>query len=988
MFKLASFSSKGHSSAEKFLFKQCLMKEIQCLDEGFAISINGQSYLIQCRLIQFVLDTKEVEHQVNVQCINAYSGCPYCFGTFGTTFDDIKNKMAISDERWRLPLFHATRHHGQTANCCPRHKSSEPFFYTNRFEYQEGKQDYNQGDCEKDDNLPQKKKEKLKQKIIPAAATELELTKPRVAQDMALQLVPYWFDVCDEANAKIIKRYLFYGNQEASLWFHDQNHYPMEMITTSEFFYYPTCNFQAFQQFRRKDRRFHQTRAASIINKRLSGYVRNKKDTVHEEGVKDHFYGFDSKYVSFEKHLNFDPAHAFTNCFDYLKDFWTGVCPEINADLFAHCSTTKCWSFIEEIAKQNTTEDNNNKRDNNNINKKKDKDKNNLGFPWNISNQNQTKIDSWIISLIIPVGFKDTFEVKSLFVYTKTQKFNIKMNIIKSIIPLVMFLLDREMPTEYKALFMMFSELVVDLMSPVIDSSDIASDLLHYRVIEFLVLFQGFFPPTEHHMVFHFLIHFAKHIKVAGIIKNWSSYAGERGNSFVKSFIKRGGANFEKTSSRKYYNHESSIIDSIEESAFKVNSNGKFNRKSIIGRELLDSKVFFLDVNQSFQYNPFRMLVYDEQLQCIDVAMNHFEATNFLNCLIKEIMKQCKNKEEAYERSEFFKLYCKHVDLSNNFSKTWYKRKNLDNSTIKRNETAEIMFFDFLVILYTIKTNEEAMEDDQLENARIKLFEIMNTEKESNNSSILNCNNLLLLLKKLFKHMRYNQASSLKAMVYGLRCKGRGYEKRRFGSTGESSDYRLNMQQSWNTNKLEYSSWCKFRFNRFSILSTNDLNNQNDYYIGNPHRTYYGQTNFFIKLNIPSEKLLNGVKIASMTAVSNHSPCPLWNYKSKNTNDHYKSKTVIDCIDVNKIALLNNSLFIPLTDILATKYGMIGVDDNDKPFFNKRNLSYINHTNEKKFKNCFSDESSDKIYKLYFIPLHPERINICYSIHNSEMYNS
>ena len=336
MFKLASFSSKGHSSAEKFLFKQCLMKEIQCLDEGFAISINGQSYLIQCRLIQFVLDTKEVEHQVNVQCINAYSGCPYCFGTFGTTFDDIKNKMAISDERWRLPLFHATRHHGQTANCCPRHKSSEPFFYTNRFEYQEGKQDYNQGDCEKDDNLPQKKKEKLKQKIIPAAATELELTKPRVAQDMALQLVPYWFDVCDEANAKIIKRYLFYGNQEASLWFHDQNHYPMEMITTSEFFYYPTCNFQAFQQFRRKDRRFHQTRAASIINKRLSGYVRNKKDTVHEEGVKDHFYGFDSKYVSFEKHLNFDPAHAFTNCFYYLKDFWTGVCPEINADLFVH----------------------------------------------------------------------------------------------------------------------------------------------------------------------------------------------------------------------------------------------------------------------------------------------------------------------------------------------------------------------------------------------------------------------------------------------------------------------------------------------------------------------------------------------------------------------------------------------------------------------------------------------------------------------------
>jgi hypothetical protein len=42
-----------------------------------------------------------------------------------------------------------------------------------------------------------------------------------------------------------------------------------------------------------------------------------KKYTKHLDGVKDHFYGFDSKYVSFEKHINFDPAHAITNCFNY-----------------------------------------------------------------------------------------------------------------------------------------------------------------------------------------------------------------------------------------------------------------------------------------------------------------------------------------------------------------------------------------------------------------------------------------------------------------------------------------------------------------------------------------------------------------------------------------------------------------------------------------------------------------------------------------------
>ena len=137
MFKLASFSSSGHSVAESFLFKQCLMKEIIQLNEGFAISINGKSYFIQCRLIQFIFDTKEIEHQLNVHCINSLEGCPLCYGTYGISLLNMKNKMAMSDERIRLELFHILRMLGQTANCCPKHKNkNDPlFFYTNQMQY-------------------------------------------------------------------------------------------------------------------------------------------------------------------------------------------------------------------------------------------------------------------------------------------------------------------------------------------------------------------------------------------------------------------------------------------------------------------------------------------------------------------------------------------------------------------------------------------------------------------------------------------------------------------------------------------------------------------------------------------------------------------------------------------------------------------------------------------------------------------------------------
>ena len=177
MFKLASFSSKGHSSAEKFLFKQCLMEEIKRLNEGFAILLDGQSYLIHCRVIQFVFDTKEVEHQLNVQCINAHAGCPFCYGTTGITVDGMTRQMAISDERKRLSLFHALRLHGhQTANCCPLHfktpkkakksrkkatdevedmmEDEEPlFYYTNKVKGGNNTS-YTISDCKNEDNLP------------------------------------------------------------------------------------------------------------------------------------------------------------------------------------------------------------------------------------------------------------------------------------------------------------------------------------------------------------------------------------------------------------------------------------------------------------------------------------------------------------------------------------------------------------------------------------------------------------------------------------------------------------------------------------------------------------------------------------------------------------------------------------------------------------------------------------------------------------------
>jgi hypothetical protein len=89
-----------------------------------------------------------------------------------------------------------------------------------------------------------------------------------------------------------------------------------------------------------------------------------------------------------------------------------------------------------------------------------------------------------------------------------------------------------------------------------------------------------------------------------------------------------------------------------------------------------------------------------------------------------------------------------------------------------------------------------------------------------------------------------------------------------------------------------------------------------------------------MKLFIPSEEILHGVKIASVTSVSNHTPLYIWNHPKKKKCEQYQSRSTIDCIDFNKLNIQQSALFIPFTDIIfATKYGVIGVDNNNKPFF-------------------------------------------------------
>lgn len=84
-------ASKPGSKVEEFLFRDCMIPELQQLEEGVHVEINGNRYYIQLRLIVHVYDTKAKEKIDKFQGTGSYGGCIKCMANPGVYMPLILN---------------------------------------------------------------------------------------------------------------------------------------------------------------------------------------------------------------------------------------------------------------------------------------------------------------------------------------------------------------------------------------------------------------------------------------------------------------------------------------------------------------------------------------------------------------------------------------------------------------------------------------------------------------------------------------------------------------------------------------------------------------------------------------------------------------------------------------------------------------------------------------------------------------------------------
>jgi hypothetical protein len=473
--------------------------------------------------------------------------------------------------------------------------------------------------------------------------------------------------------------------------------------------------------------------------------------------------------------------------------------------------------------------------------------------------------------------------------------------------------LPQKLDKRYKLIMSMLGNDISELLSPAFKFDDV--ELLHNKIIETVCAFEGIFSEKECTFIFHELLHLAQHIHQMGPIHGWWTFSGERAMHFVKQFVKKGGTSFDKSAMRKYDQCESSITEKALNNLFEVNDNEKEN--------------LYLSINKNFQLeydnNKFHLFKKKCKIQK-NCSFSLVESNYFLDCLLAEVFKVSKDKEEAFANSSFFRLHCLFENMLGNKKQFLLK----DKITITN-------FKDFLFTIF--KENKKIIDENV----------ILSEDELSTAKTIW-----------LFLAFQNNFSIHKKAIIYGFLFTARGIEC--IETENPTSDYYTNygkqgnyyfmnnnrndisLFHNWST---QYSSWCRYKINKLQF--EDDLNPS----------IFYGQLNYFFRFHCPTDNILHGLPIANLVPR---------NFLGANTLQNPLGVDKITCEKVFLIPKKKNeqrNCFIPLTNFCSTSILIVPFDVTDRPIYIKNNTT----SEEEK---CYYSKSKQISYILA-LDLHPNR---------------
>jgi hypothetical protein len=367
-----------------------------------------------------------------------------------------------------------------------------------------------------------------------------------------------------------------------------------------------------------------------------------------------------------------------------------------------------------------------------------------------------------------------------------------------------------------------------------------------------------------------------------------------------------------------------------------------------------------------------------------------------LHELVLEVKKRCKDNDEATRNSGLYRLFLTYSFRNKELEKEDGKNPQKSAYELARDQNLWRNKIIEAKIVNEKKSYEEALDEMNMEEEKKKNTEMLKEEEKRllkgtfydflkclvnenkeisgfhNKQDIQNSKNII---ESDFRPYRFK-----KALVFGIKMESRGMEC----SEDENSINTLNVLNDLKLNwddKKGVSCWFKYRYNSKSFddtkfgcvdnLKLTELQQKTTGLITSFLKDdfCFGQFNYFFRISIPTETLLNGLPMASAVC---------------------RKSTISDCYlqTVDILTSLNSSYlphkrFVTLSNVYSTKILIGGRDSLKLPIQLTVNYDDSQHTTTRRiFSKCQPNEVAD----LYLLDMHPQRESVKYDNMNSSYY--
>lgn len=818
MFLLSIYHlSTGETYVEDFLHRDCFVRELLLLYDGYEIEVNDRTYFVQARLIFHGYDTKAAEHVLRVQASGSLAGCPFCRLVTGSR-KNWAGTVNFTGHRYLLPYNHFLRSRGQTQQCCPAG------FYT-------ANAPLNLDELERVTNEPPLVRG------VGLGCNNLEYER-KLSNLRTL--------CCNTEDSTAVKEFLRSSRDTLPFRWYHKTFQPVDFIGS---LYYHFMDYRGEMKYSR------------VSN---SVYIRDGTQALQTgspvNGVKGLWSFRFLPYADFATQVNWDPFHTLMNVAKNVLYTWKGARPVLNDSLIEYCKYTQSHPELW------------------NSSNRKAKAYNKWEIPVS-SVDELNSLDRFFDAFLIPKGYSKDFEIGDIFTQTGYVKGYSAIQFVEVVMDYFIYAALRPRfgkkgyPEQLMKYLILLSEDFAWLLSTN-PFSDEDINHLYYRIVELVELHHGLYPTTEALITIHQLIDLPHHIRQLGPLRNWWTLSGERFMSTVKDSLHEGGRSYVSTVLSRHINSELQDIQNY-------NSCQNYTLLEMKTLSITDTKRHILYPYKMFNITTGNeeeesCAIYCERLSKLMqhdgtfVDLNQYEFSCLLHLLVREARSLYGSFKAALECSPLFRLYCSFSQHKR--SKLWTKKnsnKEMDDFGFWLTVMGEGSSSKEALELKNLFSNEvvdNSMVYEQLYRSIINKGTIYQVDWEYCCSLVSSKNNYRRV--QIFKKCIANGVEFLSRGINCREIKEFTTPEGRYGqqikNKRPSNPVNLSLADHCG-NLLHYSSWCRVSL-RLSFDASQAEDEQAAQQFNNNDDEYeFAQLNGFFRCKLPpGDPILNDIPIASI----------------------------------------------------------------------------------------------------------------------------